>query len=132
MELYLPTQFRNKQKQSSFPTYLFNIMVSTTQTLAQIKPRDFIDHIKQHFMTSPLTYVTNGIQEFIKMLYQKMGAPRPSTRQRAIFGRLRPVVPIHAVSCFNPEHDMRLNKHRGVIPSETINNKTITCRSIDG
>ena len=40
-----------------------NIMVSTTQTLAQIKSQEYIGHIKQHFTTaSSLTYVTNCIQ----------------------------------------------------------------------
>ena len=32
-------------------------------------------HIKQHFMTSLLRYVTNGIQDFVKMLFQTFGAP---------------------------------------------------------
>ena len=32
----------------------------------QIKLREFIGHIKQQFITSPLTYVTNGIQDFVK------------------------------------------------------------------
>ena len=53
-------------------------MVSTIQTLSQIKSQEFIGHIQQHFMTtSHLTYVTNGIQDFLKMLYHKLGAPRP-------------------------------------------------------
>ena len=39
-------------------------MVSSTQTLAQIKLQEFIGHIKQHFMTSPDTYVINCIQDF--------------------------------------------------------------------
>ena len=47
----------------SLTTYRSNI-VSSTQTLAQIKSQEIIDHIKQHFMTaSPLTYVTNDIQD---------------------------------------------------------------------
>ena len=42
--------------------YFLNIMVSTTQTLSQIKPQQFIGHIHKHFITtSPLAYVTNGI-----------------------------------------------------------------------
>ena len=42
-------------------------MVSTTQTLSQIKPQEIIGYIKQHFMTtSPLTYVTNVFQDFVK------------------------------------------------------------------
>ena len=28
--------------------------------------RNFIGHIKQHFMTSPVTYITNGIQDSVK------------------------------------------------------------------
>ena len=39
-------------------------MVYTTQTLPYIKSQEFIGHIKNYFMTSPLTYVTNGIQDF--------------------------------------------------------------------
>ena len=31
-----------------------------------LKSQEFISDIKQHFMTSPPTYVTNGIQEFVK------------------------------------------------------------------
>ena len=38
-------------------------MVSSTQTLAQIKSQEFIGHIKQHFVT---IYVINGIQNFVK------------------------------------------------------------------
>ena len=42
-------------------------MLSTTQTLAQIKSQEFIGHMQKHFITtSPLTYVTNGIQDFVK------------------------------------------------------------------
>ena len=40
----------------SLSIYLLNIMVSTTQTLSQIKSPEIIGPIKQHFMTSPLTY----------------------------------------------------------------------------
>ena len=50
-------------------------MVFTTQTQPQMKSQEFISNIKQHFMTSALTY---GIQD-CKMLCQKLGAPRPST-----------------------------------------------------
>ena len=67
-------------------TYLLNIMVSTTQTLAQIKPQEFIGHIKQHHMaTQFLTYITNSISRLCKMLYQKLATPRPSTQQHAIW-----------------------------------------------
>ena len=44
-------------------SHLLNIMISTTQTLAQIKTQEFIDDTKQNFMTSPVTYVTNDIQD---------------------------------------------------------------------
>ena len=51
----------------SLATCFSNIMVSTTQTVSQMKSQEIIGHIKQHFMTtSPLTYVTNGIQDFVK------------------------------------------------------------------
>ena len=47
--------------------FILNIMVSTTQTLPQIKSHEIIGDIKQHFMsTSPLTYVKKGIQDFVK------------------------------------------------------------------
>ena len=50
-----------------FITYLANIIVCTTQTLSHIKSQQIIGHMKQHFMTaSPLTYVINGIQDFVK------------------------------------------------------------------
>ena len=32
----------------------------------QIKSQEFIGHIQKHFITSPHTYVTNGIQDFVK------------------------------------------------------------------
>ena len=48
-------------------TYLWNIIVSTTQTPPQITSQEFISHIKQHFITTNLlTHITNGIQEFVK------------------------------------------------------------------
>ena len=42
------------------------IMVSTIQTLSQIKSQEIIGHIQKHLITtSPLTYVTNCIQDFV-------------------------------------------------------------------
>ena len=42
-------------------------MIYTIQTIAQIKSHEFIGYIKQHFVTvNPLTYITNGIQDFVK------------------------------------------------------------------
>ena len=39
----------------------------TTQTLSQIKSQEFIGHIQEYFITtSPLTYDTDGIQDFVK------------------------------------------------------------------
>ena len=46
---------------------LIFIMASTTQTLSQIKSQEFIGHVQKHLITiRPLTYVTNGIQDFVK------------------------------------------------------------------
>ena len=39
----------------SLPTYLLNIMLSTTQPLYEIKSQEFIGHIQNHFITSLLT-----------------------------------------------------------------------------
>ena len=51
----------------SLTTYLLKIMASTTKTLSQIKCKENIGHIKQNFMIIiHLTYVTNGIEVFIK------------------------------------------------------------------
>ena len=50
----------------SLPTYLWNIIESAPQTLFQIKSQDIIGHIQKHFMTSPLAYVTNDFQDFVK------------------------------------------------------------------
>ena len=36
----------------SLSTYLLNIVISTTQTLAQIKSQEFIGHIENHFITT--------------------------------------------------------------------------------
>ena len=45
---------------------MFQIL-STAQILAQIKSQEFVIHINQHFITtSPLTHVTNSIQDFVK------------------------------------------------------------------
>ena len=53
-DLDYPAPHTNRK---SLPTYLLNIMVSTTKTLLRIKSQELISHVKQHFMTSPLTYV---------------------------------------------------------------------------
>ena len=43
-------------------------------------------HVQQHFIkTSPLTYVTSDIRNFRKLLYLKLGVPRPSTITRAVW-----------------------------------------------
>ena len=60
----------------SFPIYLSKNMLSITQTLSQIKSQEFSGHLQKHFITtSSLTYITNGIQDFVKMLYQKLVDP---------------------------------------------------------
>ena len=57
----------------SLPTYLLNILVSTTQTLSQITSQECTGHTQTHLITTrPLTYVTNGIQDFVKC-YIKVG-----------------------------------------------------------
>ena len=49
---------KNKRKEM-----FYYMMVSSTQTLAQIKSQEFIGLIKQHFMpTSPVTFVTNAFK----------------------------------------------------------------------
>ena len=45
-------------------TYHLSFKYQGTQTLAQIKSQEFIGHVKQNFMN--LTYVTNGIHNFVK------------------------------------------------------------------
>ena len=81
-------------------TYLLNIITSTTHTLSHIKSQEFIGHIQKHFITRhPLSYITSGIQEFVKccikspvqldlrpanMLFGGLH-PRPSTCQHAIW-----------------------------------------------
>ena len=55
----------------SLPTYLLN-MVSTAQTLPQIKSQEIIGHIEQHFMsTSPLYHVRNNFTWFIQLWSRK-------------------------------------------------------------
>ena len=68
--------------------YLSNIMVSTIQTLPQIKSPKFISQIKQHLMTSLLTSITNGIQEFVKCCL-KSWMPLNFRPTNMLFGRLQ-------------------------------------------
>ena len=73
----------------SLPTYLSNLMVSSTQTLAQIKSNEVVGHIKQYFMTtSPFRYVTNGIQDFVKC-HIKCWVPLDLRPNKMLFGRLQ-------------------------------------------
>ena len=54
-------------KNVTITTYVSNIIVIITQTLAIIKSQEFISYTKQHFITTnPFTYVTNGIKFFVK------------------------------------------------------------------
>ena len=48
--------------------YFWNIMVSTTQTVSQIKSQEFIGHIQKYIITSPLAYVTHAIQSILSKL----------------------------------------------------------------
>ena len=70
----------DKKWHAYFYTYLSN-MVSSTQSLVQIKAKEFVGYIKQHFTTSSLACLSR----FCKMLYQTLGAPWPSTQQHAIW-----------------------------------------------
>ena len=66
-----PARTQNAIFSLSPPTCRLIIMVSTTQILCHIKSREFIGHIQKHFITtSPLTYVTMGIQDFVKCCFK--------------------------------------------------------------
>ena len=69
-----------------YPVYFYYVPpICYTNTISN-QITGIIGHIQNHFITtSPLTYVTNGIQDFQNMLYQKLGGPRTSTRQLAIW-----------------------------------------------
>ena len=75
------TQNKNKKHTYvlSFLTYLSNIMDSSTQTLVQIKSKEFICYIKQHFMTMSHVYHQYH-SRFCEMLYQTLSALRLLTR----------------------------------------------------
>ena len=72
----------------SFTTYFAN-----TQKQAQIKSQEIISHLKQHFITKcRLIYVTNGIQDLVKMLYRKFATHlRGSIVARVVCLRLGPI-----------------------------------------
>ena len=64
-------------------------MMSTTQTLPQIKSQEITGHLRQHFITTrPLTYVTNGIQDFVKC-YIKSWVHRDLRPENKQFGGLQ-------------------------------------------
>ena len=73
-------------------------MVSITQTLSQIKSQEFIGHIQKHFITSPLT-CHQWHSRFSKMVYQKLGAPRPLTRHALRYSDLFLCTSIKTVYC---------------------------------
>ena len=68
----------------------YNSMASITQTLPQIKSQEFIGHIQKHFITCPLTYVTNGIQDFVKCC-MKSWVNRDLRPDNMLFGGLQPL-----------------------------------------
>ena len=72
-------------------TYLLNIVVSTTQTLFQIKSQECVGHIQKHFISSPLTYVTNNIQDFVKCCI-KSWVHLDLRPDSMLFGGLHPIV----------------------------------------
>ena len=57
-------------------TYLSHSIVSSTQSLAQIKSQEFIGQIK-YFMTTSIVTCQQWHSRFCEMLYQKLGAPWP-------------------------------------------------------
>ena len=66
----------------------FGTIIDTWNVSVYIEIIDKNIYILQYLTfitTSPLKHVTNDIQYFCKMLYIKMDAPRPSTRQHAIW-----------------------------------------------
>ena len=76
----------------SLPTYLLNILVSTIQTLSQITSQDCTGHIQKHLITTgPLTYVTNGIQDFVKC-YIKSWVHLDLRPDNMLFGGLQPTI----------------------------------------
>ena len=58
-------QFWDIQEASLTTLFRTNIMVSTTQTLYQIKSLDFSGHIKKALYHNILSHVTDGIQGFV-------------------------------------------------------------------
>ena len=67
-------------KNVTITTYVSNIIVIITQTLAIIKSQEFINYIKQHFITtSPLNICHQWYSKFCEMLYQNLCALRPLT-----------------------------------------------------
>ena len=74
----------------SLPVYISNIMVSSTQTLAQIKSQKFIGHKNQQFMTKwSLVYVTNYTLDFVKCCF-KTWVHLDLWPNKILFGRLQP------------------------------------------
>ena len=61
------------------------IMVSTTQTLPQVKSQVFMGNIQNYFTTSSLTYNTNVIQDFV-MLF---GGLEPVVLEGDVYFKIR-------------------------------------------
>ena len=101
----------------SLTTYRLNIIVSTTQTLSEIKSQEIIGHIKQHFMTSPLTYVTNDIQHFVKILY-KSWVHLDLRADNMLLGGLQPPAPhvttYEPTTCYLVDYNLQ---HRMLQPT---------------
>ena len=94
-----PHLWNKSQKMGVWVWLLIFDHSSPTQTRAQIKSEEFIGHVKQHFMTSPLTYVTKGIQDFVKCCI-KCFVHLDLQYYNMLFGRLQPLKPMKTeVSC---------------------------------
>ena len=81
----------------------------TQPSSALIKSKKFIGHIKQHFI-SPPTYVTNGIQYFVKCCIT-IWLQLNFQPDNMLFGGLRPLLPtcsLRSCSCLDSVSTRRL------------------------
>ena len=116
--LHYPVPHNNKTMSCLFlslPTYLLNIMVSTTQTLSQIKSEEFIGHIQKHFITtSPLTYVTNGIRDLVKCCIKRWVPFDPATCCLVDYNLLgHPIDSVHCQCILTVRHILMECNHFG-------------------
>ena len=81
-----------RQHEASFTTQFTYCLYFKCHGIYYTNPAQIIGHIKRHFMTTrPLTYVTNGIQEFVKC-YIKRWVHLDLQPNNMLFVRLQPVL----------------------------------------